>query len=269
MNSEIPIARYISGPFSLRIIHKYPKIFYIFGEFHNKGICESKYHMTITEYMTQMLRQQQIPIDFFLEIDAQRGPFETIYDPDSDIYELYRLVYSCVPLHERNRRRSPDCNIGINRVHWTDIRNQFQTFYPARTHADYDQRMRALNSVNNLFYKQIRKLNNEDDIQFLIDEYDDEYERIIEFYRRESREGPQDMSQRQNMLLFSHMMDFYTVARMLNPQYTNIIFYGGEEHAENISNILLHLGGMLIDEIVEEEEDCLDMLDIRQPFFLS
>jgi hypothetical protein len=112
---QMPIAQELEGPVSLSL-HKFKdKIIYIFGEKHTRPENCSVNKTKIIDYIENILKQQQIEIDFFLETSPSYTDFKE-YEVKHQLDDLRYLVRECIG------KTKNKCKFGRNRAHYLDIR---------------------------------------------------------------------------------------------------------------------------------------------------
>jgi hypothetical protein len=108
---KLPIADKIKGALTFSINTYKDKIFYIFGDTHKYSDCGDGY-TNITDYIMDIMFQQQVPVDLFVETHIGTNP----KDDQGELKDLGFLIKDCITGDRSN------CPFGENRVHYLDIR---------------------------------------------------------------------------------------------------------------------------------------------------
>jgi hypothetical protein len=115
-NAKKPIAKYISGPFSMTELwsQKYKKRIYVVGEHHGvEDSCDTDY-TNIADYYLELFKNTDVLIDFYLETYQTEEKTDT---PEYYIAIIRDLVDKCI-----DRKNDKKCE--LIRAHFVDVRQQ-------------------------------------------------------------------------------------------------------------------------------------------------
>lgn len=290
---QMPIADFISGPMTLSVLQSvdHMKTIYLFGENHKTrdGCSYDKHFMFITEYIAQILLQQEVEMDLFVEASSggmlpeydnekifmlrhfltkeESNPVTSYINEFSNVERLRALVLACKPTYSN---RDDECNIGNNKVHWTDIRQDFRkTLALEKPVLDIEDvvQLESLLDMSKLILKEVKKIKVYKLLQRkIVDEINRTLKNILDLYYTQQRQR----NTNKIITKLTKLMDVYTTARMMKSYAKNIIFYGGESHRKNIQELLVQSRQFQLVEYTSTNsmiDNCLDMSPITQPFF--
>jgi hypothetical protein len=299
---QLPVTDFIEGAMSLSLHKKDDKIIYIFGDIHRRGSCGDKKYMTITNYIKDILLQEKIQIDFFLEAILKKK----YYRNEQDIDKL-RLLTQNPSIFKKNRIHYIDIrhklgnlttlfdilnnlfddaiynNVSIkdliinysDNISVSELNKLIQSDIDYIDHIlieSYDIINKELSKINPLYAEQLLNVLSNRDKQEIEDYYN---EFVLSVYSLTSEykivfDDDDDINRSFRYLLDMlsilavNLTDIYGIARLLKNYIKNTIVYTGDTHAKNYRTILDLIGFTKVKEIyLSEEEKYTKCLDMR------
>jgi len=174
LNSNVPVAKFISGPKSLSKHTKGEKIFYIFGENHKGVLCKENF-ITITDYLKELLINTPVFIDIYIELSKEYNDNYLMYEKLDNSIETSNIPFMINEFTKCYKDLSTDEVCKNSRIHFTDIRNK-SIFFEIGMIQFYQKRLKnnfaldIFNEIKNVFIPFLNTYSTSDDTETRVEE---------------------------------------------------------------------------------------------------